>query len=446
MNRKNFRVRLISICLSLVMMMGLMANGSLGVLGFAQADYTVYAEKYNDYIAKMAIGKGFEWNYTQLADLNRDGTPEMLVISGNMVNAQLNASASNMKILKALKTAQVKILKLNKNTVSELKSNVKFSFSPQQLGKSDSENQLLYIKTIKEVDYLCLYSTLSQKKSTTSALTVYNLNQKSELSPVVKLIGNTAVDSKGKSSYTLNGKAITKTTWLKTLQTYKADATTYCLQEVDQKSAFVINMSPSNAMNWKTIHPFSDAYFNPPAATTFATKNDPIVTLTLSDASVIKIQLYPKVAKNTVDHFIDLSQKGFYNDLTFHRIIKGFMIQGGDPLGTGTGGPGYSISGEFSANGFDNPLSHTRGVISMARAAEFNSAGSQFFIMHADSPFLDGNYAAFGKVIAGLDVVDRIAGVKTGSMDEPLEKVVIQSVTVDLNGYVPGTPKTIPSK
>ena len=146
---------------------------------------------------------------------------------------------------------------------------------------------------------------------------------------------------------------------------------------------------------------------------------------------VIEVELDPNVAPLTVDNFVKLADKGFYNGLTFHRIIKGFMIQGGCPKGNGTGGPGYCIKGEFLANGVNNPLKHTRGVISMARAMDPNSAGSQFFIMHQDAPHLDGQYAAFGKVNKGLEVVDAIASVNTNYYDAPLEKVVIKSIKIE---------------
>jgi peptidyl-prolyl cis-trans isomerase B (cyclophilin B) len=145
-------------------------------------------------------------------------------------------------------------------------------------------------------------------------------------------------------------------------------------------------------------------------------------------------ELYPDVAPNTVNNFISLINKGFYDGVIFHRVIPGFMIQGGDPEGTGMGGPGYSIKGEFSQNGFENNLAHTRGVLSMARAMNPNSAGSQFFIMHADAPHLDGAYAAFGMITDGLSVVDKIANVKTGFQDRPREAVVIKSMTVDTKG------------
>lgn len=161
---------------------------------------------------------------------------------------------------------------------------------------------------------------------------------------------------------------------------------------------------------------------------------NPIVTIEMENGDEIKIELYPEIAPNTVNNFLSLINKGFYNGLTFHRIIEGFMIQGGDPDGNGTGGPGYSIKGEFSQNGFENNLKHTAGVISMARAMDPNSAGSQFFIMHKDSPHLDGQYAAFGKVTEGLDIVDKIATCGTDWNDAPLKPVVMKKVEVDTFG------------
>jgi len=143
------------------------------------------------------------------------------------------------------------------------------------------------------------------------------------------------------------------------------------------------------------------------------------------------LELYPETAPITVENFLDLVKKGFYNGLTFHRIISGFMIQGGDPDGNGMGGPGHSIKGEFKSNGVDNPLKHEKGVISMARSMDPNSAGSQFFIMHEAAPHLDGQYAAFGKVIEGLDVVDEIASVETGFQDAPVDKVIMEKVEVE---------------
>jgi len=160
--------------------------------------------------------------------------------------------------------------------------------------------------------------------------------------------------------------------------------------------------------------------------------SNPIVTIQLKNGGVIKAELYPDIAPETVKNFIDLAGKGFYNGLIFHRVIPGFMIQGGDPTGTGMGGPGYTIKGEFTANGFRNDLKHERGVLSMARAMDPNSAGSQFFIMHANSPHLDGQYAAFGKVIEGIEEVDRIASVDTDYSDRPLEEQAIEFMTVEL--------------
>jgi peptidyl-prolyl cis-trans isomerase B (cyclophilin B) len=164
------------------------------------------------------------------------------------------------------------------------------------------------------------------------------------------------------------------------------------------------------------------------------TMTNPVVTITMTNGDVMKAELYPEIAPNTVNNFISLVQKGFYDGLIFHRVISGFMIQGGDPQGTGMGGPGYSIKGEFAMNGVRNDLKHTRGVLSMARSMMPNSAGSQFFIMHANAPHLDGQYAAFGKVVEGLDVVDKIASVRTGWQDKPVEEQKIQSMTVELFG------------
>ena len=158
---------------------------------------------------------------------------------------------------------------------------------------------------------------------------------------------------------------------------------------------------------------------------------NPIVTITMENGDVIKAELYPDIAPNTVNNFISLVKKGFYNGLNFHRIINGFMIQGGCPEGTGMGGPNYSIKGEFSQNGFKNDLKHTEGVLSMARSMRPDSAGSQFFIMHKAAPHLDGAYAAFGKVIEGMDVVNKIAEVATDYSDKPLEPQVMKTVTVE---------------
>ncbi|MDO5424885.1 MAG: peptidylprolyl isomerase [Eubacteriales bacterium] len=161
---------------------------------------------------------------------------------------------------------------------------------------------------------------------------------------------------------------------------------------------------------------------------------NPIVTITMENGDTMKAELYPEIAPNTVNNFISLVKKGFYDGLIFHRVIEGFMIQGGCPNGTGMGGPGYSIKGEFLQNGFPNSLQHTPGVLSMARAMHPNSAGSQFFIMHETSPHLDGSYAAFGKVAEGLDVVNKIAGTATDYQDRPLSPQVIRSMTVETFG------------
>ena len=156
-----------------------------------------------------------------------------------------------------------------------------------------------------------------------------------------------------------------------------------------------------------------------------------MVVITMDTGEVIKLELYPEIAPKTVENFEKLVKDGFYNGLTFHRIIRGFMIQGGCPKGNGTGGPGWQIKGEFAANSWKNDLKHTRGVISMARAGHPDSAGSQFFIMHEDAPHLDGQYAAFGKVVEGMDVVDRIAAVRTLWGDRPMQPVVMQSVVIE---------------
>ena len=157
----------------------------------------------------------------------------------------------------------------------------------------------------------------------------------------------------------------------------------------------------------------------------------PIVTLILESKDLIKIELYPEIAPNTVSNFISLVNDGFYNGTIFHRVIKNFMIQGGDPEGNGMGGPGYRIKGEFKINGFNNELKHQRGVISMARSSHPDSAGSQFFIMHKDSPHLDGLYAAFGKVIEGIEVIDNIASSETDRLDKPLKNVVIVDTKIN---------------
>ena len=169
--------------------------------------------------------------------------------------------------------------------------------------------------------------------------------------------------------------------------------------------------------------------------------SNPIVTIEMEDGGIIKAELYPDIAPQSVRNFVHLVQQGFYDGLIFHRVISGFMIQGGDPDGNGTGGPGYHIYGEFRQNGFDNRLKHTRGVLSMARAMMPNSPGSQFFLMHADAPHLDGGYAAFGKVTEGIEVVDRIASVRTGRNDRPLEPQVMKKVTVETFGEEYPEPK-----
>ena len=161
---------------------------------------------------------------------------------------------------------------------------------------------------------------------------------------------------------------------------------------------------------------------------------NPIVTITMANGDVMKAELYPEIAPNTVNNFISLASKGYYDGLTFHRVIAGFMIQGGCPNGNGMGGPGYQIKGEFSQNGFKNDLKHTPGVLSRARSMMPNSAGSQFFIMHQNSPHLDGQYAAFGKLVEGLDVVDKIAQVGTDWSDRPMVPQIIESMTVETFG------------
>lgn len=170
---------------------------------------------------------------------------------------------------------------------------------------------------------------------------------------------------------------------------------------------------------------------------------NPIVTITMENGDVIKAELYPEIAPNTVNNFISLINHNFYDGVCFHRVIKGFMLQGGDPDGNCTGGPGYEIKGEFTHNGFKNDLKHTAGVLSMARTMIPDSAGSQFFIMHQDAPHLDGEYAAFGKVIEGMDVVNKIAEVRTDYMDKPLEAQVMKTVTVETFGVDYPEPETV---
>ena len=162
--------------------------------------------------------------------------------------------------------------------------------------------------------------------------------------------------------------------------------------------------------------------------------SNPIVTIEMENGDIIKAELYPEIAPNTVNNFISLVKNKFYDGIIFHRVIRGFMIQGGDPQGIGIGGPGYSIKGEFAMNGVKNDLTHTRGVLSMARSMAPNSAGSQFFIMHEDAPHLDGQYAAFGKVIEGMDAVDKIAKCMTGRNDKPIHRQAMKKVTVDTFG------------
>ncbi|WP_308655133.1 peptidylprolyl isomerase [uncultured Anaerococcus sp.] len=170
---------------------------------------------------------------------------------------------------------------------------------------------------------------------------------------------------------------------------------------------------------------------------------NPIVTFEMENGDVFKAELYPEIAPNTVKNFISLVNHNFYDGVIFHRVIKGFMIQGGDPEGMGIGGPGYAIKGEFSANGFENNLKHDRGVLSMARSMMPDSAGSQFFVMHKDSPHLDGQYAAFGRVIEGMDSVDKIAETKTDFQDKPKQDQVMKTVTVETFGVDYDEPEKI---
>ena len=170
---------------------------------------------------------------------------------------------------------------------------------------------------------------------------------------------------------------------------------------------------------------------------------NPIVTFEMENGDIMKAELYPEIAPNTVNNFISLVQNGFYDGLIFHRVIRGFMIQGGCPDGTGMGGPGYTIKGEFSQNGFANDLRHTEGVLSMARAMHPDSAGSQFFIMHKNSPHLDGAYAAFGKITEGMDIVNKIAETATDYSDRPLEEQKMKKVTVDTMGVEHPAPERV---
>ena len=170
---------------------------------------------------------------------------------------------------------------------------------------------------------------------------------------------------------------------------------------------------------------------------------NPIVTIEMENGDIIKAELYPEIAPNTVNNFISLVKKGFYDGVIFHRVIPGFMIQGGDPKGIGVGGPGYSIKGEFTANGFKNDLKHDRGVLSMARTMAPNSAGSQFFIMHQNSPHLDGQYAAFGRVTEGIEAVDAVANVRTDYNDKPRTPQVMKKVTVETFGVEGPEPEKV---
>lgn len=171
--------------------------------------------------------------------------------------------------------------------------------------------------------------------------------------------------------------------------------------------------------------------------------NNPEAIIEMENGDMMKLELYPDIAPNTVRNFISLANKGFYDGVIFHRVIPGFMIQGGDPQGVGVGGPGYSIKGEFKANGFENNLKHTKGVISMARSMSPNSAGSQFFIMVADSPHLDGQYAAFGKVTEGIEAAEKIVAVKRNRSDKPLEDQRMKKITVDTKGIEYGEPEKL---
>lgn len=180
--------------------------------------------------------------------------------------------------------------------------------------------------------------------------------------------------------------------------------------------------------------------------TNISQENLPVATIAIQNLGDIEVELYPQVAPNTVNNFISLANDGFYDGITFHRVIKDFMIQGGDPDGIGTGGPGYSIKGEFANNGVENNLKHTEGVISMARSYDNDSAGSQFFIMTGDSPHLDGEYAGFGKVIDGMEIVHQIENVETDMNDKPTTPVVIDSIKVDTKGVTYNKPETISEK
>ena len=172
-------------------------------------------------------------------------------------------------------------------------------------------------------------------------------------------------------------------------------------------------------------------------------KELPIATIVIKDYGTVKAELYPHIAPNTVNNFISLANSGFYDELTFHRVIKDFMIQGGDPEGSGMGGPGYRIKGEFTKNKFKNDLKHTEGILSMARSQSKNSAGSQFFIMTKDAPHLDGQYASFGKVISGMNIIHEIENTQTGSGDKPIKDIIIESIKVDTKGITYPEPEKI---
>lgn len=177
-----------------------------------------------------------------------------------------------------------------------------------------------------------------------------------------------------------------------------------------------------------------------------STENLPVATIKIKDLGTMEVELYPSIAPNTVNNFISLSNSGFYNGLIFHRIIEDFMVQGGDPLGNGQGGPGYSIKGEFSSNGKENNLKHKVGIISMARSLDKDSAGSQFFIVTKDSPHLDGEYTSFGRVISGMDILSKMNAVKTDSKDKPTSDVVIESITVNTKGISYNEPEKLEEK
>lgn len=204
--------------------------------------------------------------------------------------------------------------------------------------------------------------------------------------------------------------------------------------------------SGANLFNYDDINSSNKKSKLAEPKTAVAVKENPVAVITMQDGSEIELELFYSKAPNTVANFISLANSGFYDGLTFHRVIKGFMIQGGDPDGVGTGGPGYSIKGEFTKNGVANNISHTRGTISMARGTDMDSAGSQFFICQEDSTYLDGQYAAFGKVLSGMDTVDSIASVETDANDKPTSSVVIKSIKVDTHGVEFPEPETGRSK